>query len=58
MFNKENVRYEHDLAISKGGVVFDPETDHEYKEVFKRADEKMYKDKEAFYRGRNDRRKR
>ena len=58
VFNKENVRYEHDLAISKGGVVFDPETDHEYKEVFKRADEKMYKDKEAFYRGRNDRRKR
>lgn len=57
-FNKENVRYEHDLAISKGAVAYSESSDSEYKDVFKRADELMYRDKEAFYRGRNDRRKR
>ncbi|MBR1853652.1 MAG: GGDEF domain-containing protein, partial [Lachnospiraceae bacterium] len=46
------------LAVSKGAAFYMPEQDKEYKEVFKRADEEMYKDKERFYRGRNDRRRR
>ncbi len=57
-FNKQNTRYDNDLAVSKGGVIFDPENDKAYKDVFRRADEIMYQDKSAFYRGRNDRRRR
>ena len=57
-FNGHNVRYEHELAVSKGGVAYDPELDKAYKDVFRRADEIMYKDKEEYYKGRNDRRKR
>lgn len=57
-FNTQNARYEHDLAVSKGGVSYVQNVDEAYKDVFKRADELMYKDKEEFYRGRNDRRKR
>ena len=57
-FNENNTRYENKLAISKGGVAYEPELDESYKDVFKRADSMMYKDKEAFYRGKNDRRRR
>ncbi len=46
------------LAVSKGASAFLPEQDKEYKEVFKRADEEMYRDKERFYQGKNDRRRR
>lgn len=55
-FNAENSRYEQKLAISKGAAVYS-EKDKEYKEVFRRADEMMYKDKEEFYKGKEDRRR-
>jgi methyl-accepting chemotaxis protein len=58
VFNEQNVRYDHNLAVSKGGVSYIQDEDEAYKDVFKRADDMMYKDKEEFYRGRNDRRKR
>ena len=56
-FNENNGRYEHDLAVSKGGVPYDKDSDKAYKDVFKRADDMMYRDKERYYSGRNDRRK-
>ena len=46
------------LAFSKGAAVFDPEQDSEYKDVFRRADQAMYKDKAAFYARNGDRRRR
>ena len=45
------------LAVSKGSAVYDRQTDTDYQSVFKRADSDMYRDKEAYYRGRNDRRR-
>ena len=46
------------LAVSKGAAVFASDTDTCYKEVFRRADQKMYEDKEAYYKNGNDRRRR
>ena len=57
-FNRDNTGYDFPLAVSKGYAFFDDGTDTEYKTVFKRADEAMYHDKEQYYRGRNDRRRR
>lgn len=57
-FNEKEHRYATDLIISKGCAFYNESDDKEYKEVFKRADEEMYKEKEQFYQGRNDRRRR
>ena len=56
-FNQENTRYDVNLSVSKGAAGYEEGEDTEYKEVFKRADERMYQDKDAYYKGRNDRRK-
>lgn len=45
------------LAISSGAAVFRPNEDTEYKTVFKRADETMYRNKAAYYMRFGDRRK-
>ena len=37
------------IGVSKGIAFFDPKTDKSYVDVFNRADEKMYEDKEEFY---------
>ncbi len=57
-FNQDEHPYKVKLAVSNGYAVFHEGEDTEYKEVFQRADESMYQDKERYYRGRNDRRKR
>lgn len=44
------------LAISKGAAAFRPEADASFKDVFGRADQLMYEDKQAFYRNHPDRR--
>ncbi len=56
-FNENNKRYQNALEISKGGVPYDSKQDTSYKDVFRRADDMMYKDKAEYYRGRNDRRR-
>lgn len=56
-FNEQNTRYQNKLEISRGGVPYDSKLDEAYKDVFRRADELMYKDKAEFYKGRNDRRR-
>ena len=56
-FNENNKRYRNALEISKGGVPYDSKQDTSYKDVFRRADDMMYKDKAEYYRGRNDRRR-
>ena len=56
-FNENNKRYRNALEISKGGVPYDSKQDTSYKDVFRRADDMMYKDKSEYYRGRNDRRR-
>ena len=38
------------VSLSKGYATFRPGEDKEYRAVFKRADQSMYRDKEAFYR--------
>ena len=55
--NKTGKLYDVDLTISQGYAVYVEGGDTEYKQVFRRADEAMYKDKEQFYRGKRDRRK-
>jgi diguanylate cyclase (GGDEF)-like protein len=56
--NEEEAYGENALAISKGAAIYDPEVDQAYKDVFKRADEAMYKNKSEYYQGKYDRRKR
>ena len=52
-----NEGFEIQLNLSKGLAVFDSESDAEYRQVFKRADQAMYADKAAFYRAHGDRRR-
>lgn len=56
--NEEERFREEPIAISKGAAIYDPELDKAYKDVFKRADEAMYKDKSEYYKGKFDRRRR
>ncbi|MBR1770521.1 MAG: diguanylate cyclase [Lachnospiraceae bacterium] len=56
--NAEEKTREVTLAVSKGASFYRQDEDQEYREVFRRADEEMYRDKEKFYRGKNDRRRR
>lgn len=48
--------YNAKLSISHGHAVYMP--GEEYKTVFQRADGEMYRNKEKFYQGKNDRRRR
>ncbi len=48
--NKKGNNFNSTLTLSKGYAVFTPEKDTSYKEVFNRADQHMYQDKEDFYR--------
>lgn len=57
-FNEKEHPYQTPLAVSSGFSVFREGIDTEFKEVFQHADEAMYRDKERFYQGRNDRRRR
>ena len=45
------------LEISCGAAVFDPNTDHSFADVFRRADQLMYQEKAAYYASHGDRRK-
>ena len=56
-FNQNERQYESELTISSGYTSY-VEGDEDYKTVFHRADAEMYKDKQRFYQGRNDRRQR
>ena len=47
--NKIPKPYQDPLALSKGYAVYDRKNDTAYREVFKRADDRMYQDKEAYY---------
>ena len=57
-FNRENDKYEEELAISKGVAVYDPERDEDFAAVFGRADEDMYRCKAKYYETHGDRRRR
>ncbi len=48
--NKKGNSFNATLTLSKGYAVFTPEKDSSYKEVFNRADQHMYQDKEDYYR--------
>ena len=39
-----------EISVSKGIAFYDAKTDKSYEDVFNRADENMYEDKEEFYR--------
>lgn len=56
--NERPRSYRVPLTLSKGCAVYDRARDASYKEVFKRADEAMYRDKAAFYARSGDRRRR
>jgi diguanylate cyclase (GGDEF)-like protein len=45
------------LVVSGGYAEFDPETDREFQDTFKRADMMMYQDKAEYYK-KHDRRRR
>ena len=47
--NKNVKKYKIPLAIAKGYAMYSPGNDKEYKQVFKRADQKMYANKLAYY---------
>lgn len=49
-FNREEKRYAMTLSFSYGGTVYRPGVDASYKEVFKRADQAMYRNKAEYYR--------
>ena len=48
-FNKEEKRYAMTLSFSWGGAVYVPGHDADFKEVFKRADQAMYREKSEHY---------
>ncbi len=48
--NKTVKKYQIPLAIAKGYAIYTQKNDNEYKNVFRRADKKMYADKIAYYR--------
>ena len=55
-FNKTAKSYPTDLSFSRGYSTFDPETDTEFSQVFKRVDEAMYRNKAKYYSQSNRRR--
>ena len=57
-FNSHEKKYDGELSISKGHAVYIKDQDMDCKSVFQRADEEMYHNKEIYYQGRNDRRRR
>ncbi|MCR4960268.1 MAG: diguanylate cyclase [Lachnospiraceae bacterium] len=57
IFNAENVKYDNELAISKGAAVYNADTDIDFAAVFGRADEEMYRCKELYYKKHGDRRR-
>ena len=48
-FNENDKTYSAPIGFSKGTATFIKDKDTEYRAVFKRADERMYADKQAFY---------
>ena len=56
-FNERNEKYDQPVSMSKGASFYVRGEDRDYNEVFKRADEAMYKDKARHYQGRRDRRR-
>lgn len=56
--NSRDRDYVYPLGISRGYAVYDPDTDDDYTEVFRRADFMMYDDKEEYYKRVGDRRRR
>ncbi|MCR5426726.1 MAG: diguanylate cyclase [Lachnospiraceae bacterium] len=55
-FNRTEREYEAVISFSKGCARYMPETDHDFRDVFKRADESMYRDKAVYYQTHPDRR--
>ena len=49
-FNSKEKHYAMTLSFSHGGAVYRPGSDADFKEVFKRADKDMYKNKGNYYR--------
>ena len=49
-FNAMEKQYAMTLSVSRGGAVYRPGVDADFKEVFRRADENMYANKEEYYR--------
>lgn len=43
--------------VSKGYSAFEPDTDVAFRDVFNRADNKMYEDKKKYYQAHKDRRR-
>ena len=56
--NQTQKPYENPLSLSKGFAVYQKGKDAAYREVFKRADDRMFEDKAAYYRRFPDRRRR
>ena len=54
-FNDQRSRDGVRLSLAMGSSTFRPERDHSYRDVFSRADKRMYEDKREYYRQRNER---
>jgi len=51
-FNASDRRYDIPLSISRGATAYRRGADKQFKDIFRRADEGMYRDKGDFYRSR------
>lgn len=56
--NRLTKPYQNPLALSKGFAVYEKGKDTAYREVFKRADDRMYQDKDVYYQRHPDKRRR
>lgn len=56
--NRTPKPYKNPLALSKGYAVYEKGKDTAYREVFKRADDRMYQDKSAYYKRFPEKRRR
>lgn len=50
IFNAMEKPYAMTVSVSHGGAVYKPGVDTSYREVFKRADENMYVNKDEYYK--------
>lgn len=52
--NQKEKPYQYPISVSKGYSIYQQETDSDYKSVFRRADDTMYRDKDAYYANKAD----
>ena len=57
LYDKNEMEHKGTLALSTGTATYDPEIDKTFRDVFSRADDNMYSDKNEYYKHNKKRKK-